>query len=91
MYVLKKLLYSDIKVINIAASFSSGLYDEDISKVCESLKNKGKILVASNYNTDKRISYLASMKSVIGVGNLEKSVCKKVCKIVSPSMVKLLS
>ena len=71
--VLKKLLYSDIKVINIAASFSSGLYDEDISKVCESLKNKGKILVASNYNTDKRISYLASMKSVIGVGNLENA------------------
>lgn len=40
--VLKKLLYRDIKVITMVASFSSRLFEEDISKVCESLKNKVK-------------------------------------------------
>ena len=72
--VLKNLYYTDIRVINISASFDSSTYEKEILDICSKLKENGKMIVASNYNNEIKTSRLACMECVIGVDKLKNAL-----------------
>lgn len=63
---LKYLLSVDVKIINLSLSVMESELVQDLYKVCEELKNQGKIIICSVAN-DEEYSYPAKFDNVIGV------------------------
>lgn len=73
---LKKLIGSDIDLVNISASTLNSIYKEELENICDKLHQEGKIIICSHHNkSNGQESYPTCFKSVIGVkGN--KRICK---------------
>lgn len=69
MKAMNDILYNDeIKIIVLSLTVSNKNYLDKLQGICSELVKKNKIIVASESNYGKLISYPAGLKDVIGVG-----------------------
>lgn len=70
--VLKKLLNSDIKIINISASAIDSPYGDELSFICKELHKEGKVIISSHSNNlNAKSSIPTRFKEVIGVKGID--------------------